>query len=227
VAVAFVQAPTPVITASVTSLGIAYASNVTAANTLLVFARAGVTTPTITCTDNLGDGIPWRQLPPYFGNNTPPDKAVFAKVAGASGPCTVTITGQSSGTIRVAAREYSGVDGGNLAGMAVFVNLAGGTTHSIGPTPDLQPGLVVAGAAAPTNTTLAAGAASPNSNLVKLDANASGLIGIEDEVNWPGGPATATFTTGASATVDGFVVGVPVVPIAPDWSQFPKALLRR
>jgi hypothetical protein len=214
-AATFVQAPTPVITASVTTLGITYTSNVTAGNGLVVFARAGVTTPTITCTDNLGDGVPWTQLLPYFGNNTPPDKAVFVKRAGTSGACTATITGQSSGTIRIAAREYSGMDY-DLSSMVVFMNLAGGTTHTIGPTPALIPGtLVIAGGAAPTNTTLSAGGSAPNSNFVKLDATASGLIGMEDEVNWPGGPATATFTTGASATLDGFIVGTPIHPFAP------------
>src|SRR5690349_14772567 len=101
-----VQAPTPVITTAVTTGNISFASNVTAGNLLLCWVR--MVSPQ-TVTDNLGDGVAWKQALPYFGNNSPADKCLWWKIAGASGPCTVTVVTGTSGTFRCAVAEYSGV----------------------------------------------------------------------------------------------------------------------
>ena len=207
---AFVQAPPPVITPTVTSQALAFGVDVTVGDMLFAFVRE-VSPQTVT--DNLGDGVPWTRLAPYWGNNTPPDKGIWAKIAGSSGPCTVTAQTGTSGTARLAIREYSGVSINTVAAPVTLTNTAGASsTVSVGPTSPIPAGsLVIAGGSAPLSTTLAAGAASPNSNLVKLDSTANGIIGIEDEVNWAGGTCTATMVTGAATTLDMFVIAFDII----------------
>jgi hypothetical protein len=223
----FIQAPTPIIVGGVTSTTISFASNVVLGNLLFCFCRAPpLTGPGITVTDNLGDGVPWVQFGNYWGNNTPADKGVFMKIAGASGPCTVTITGNggAAGTIRAVLREYSGIVD-PINAISVYTNIAGATNQYQLMKRQVRPGsLVIAGGAAPTNTTLAAGASGPNSNFVKLDANANGLIGCSDSVNWPGGIVEALFTTGTTATFDSFIVAMLEMPN--DYTSYPKSMMR-
>lgn len=198
----FVQAPTPVITAAVTTLNIVYASNVTAGNLLLVFARsASITTTSIS--DNLAGSGSWRAASGPFGTA---DKMVWYKLCEASGAMTVTVTG-ASGTIRLAAYEFSGTatfTGGLLnvvraPASATDISLSGSANTSA---------LVVAGAAgAEASDTVTAGASAPNSNLSTV-TNASGWIALENSASWTGGTATPHFTLSAGVNgADMFVIG--------------------
>jgi len=156
---------------------------------------------------------------PYFGNNTPADKALWWKIAGSTAACTITGTG-TSGTFRCAAREYSGQ---NLLPQGHVENelRQGGTTWLSGVGLSANIGdLVVAGIAGGTASDIVtAGAAGPNSNLTKLDNNANGYIAIEDEPNWPGGVVNASFglSVGGS-TPDGFAYVFGPCPYQPAFS---------
>src|SRR6476469_10382819 len=197
----FVQAPTPVMTAAVTSGNVVFGSNVTKGNLLICWLR--MISPQ-TVTDNLGDGVAWKRAIPYFGNNSPADKAIWYKVAGATGACTVTGTG-TSGTFRCAIAEFSGQ--GPFQRASFFELRAGGTTWSSGNIQANVGDLVIAGIAGGTaSDVVSAGVAAPNSNFTKLDNMATGYIAIEDNVNWAGGLANATFTLSVSGTPDGFAI---------------------
>jgi hypothetical protein len=211
---AFVQAPTPVITTAVTSGNIVFGSNVTAGNLLVCWLR--MVSPQ-TVSDNLGDGVAWQRVGAYFGNNTPADKAIWWKIAGATAACTVSVSTGTSGTMRVAVAEYSGT-GLIPQAYAQFAMVAGGAgTFNTGPSFANLGDLVVAAIAGPTaSETLSAGAAAPNSNLTKLDNNAAGFIGLENEVSWPGGVVNATFSLSPSSAVpDGMAVVFGPRPYAP------------
>lgn len=213
----FVQAPTPVITPAVTTLNIVYASNVTAGNLLVVFARSQSITMT-SISDNLAGSGEWMPANPApFGNVNPPgDKMVWYKIAGATGAMTVTVTG-ASGTIRIAAYEFSGVDG-QLESPFLWVRITSGTDPTT--QGSFNSGtLVVAGVGGgEVSTTVTAGASAPNSNL-STTGTASGFIALENSASWTGGPANPHFTLSqATPGTDMFLIGfgptrsTPVTP---------------
>lgn len=215
---AVVQTPTPIIVTASTSTTISFSSNVTTANLLVANVRFGTAgTPTIS--DNLGDGVSWIQDANPFPGST--NGYIFHKVVGTGGPCTVTISTSSAATvIRILVREYSG----NLNSNANVVDGTGATAGSssqttplsIGPSStsyaagDLVVGYCGGGG---TLSPLSAGAASPNSDLVSL-VTANGTIGIEDELNWAGGTATATFGLAGTENIYGAVVGYKAAAVA-------------
>lgn len=202
-AITVAQTPTPAILAATTSIPLAFVGNVTAGNLVLAFAKG---TNIVGVTDNSGDGVPWTQIVPTFGGSS--DKGVWAKIAGATGPMTVTATCGTSNTMRLAIREYAG------AAVAVdqlpitFVGSVAAATASVGPTAALAAGdLVVCGIVNADTTTVTAGAAAPNADLVQVNG-ATGLIALEDSLAWPGGAATGTFTFGVNSFGDLFIVGL-------------------
>src|SRR5205823_13143050 len=70
----------------------------------LPISRAASITNT-SISDNLANSGTWKSLSGIWGNSQ--DKVIWAKMCLATGPMTVTVTG-ASGTIRIAAVEYSG-----------------------------------------------------------------------------------------------------------------------
>lgn len=209
----FVQAPTPVITPTVTTLNIVYASNVTAGNLLVVFARAQTITMT-SISDNLSGSGVWQPANPApFGTS---DKMVWYKISGATGAMTVTVTG-ASGAIRIAAYEFSGVDG-QLESPFLSTRITSGTDPTT--QASFNSGtLVVAGVAGgEVSTTVTAGASAPNSNFSTI-GTANGFIALEDSASWTGGPANPHFTLSqATGGSDIFIIGfgptrsTPVTP---------------
>lgn len=200
----FVQAPTPVLTAAVTTLNLVFASNVTAGNLLVVFARSqGIARSSIS--DNLAGSGAWQEASAPFGAAGSEDKMVWYKISAASGAMTVTVTG-ASGTIRIAAYEFSGAAPAK-EGPLTSLRFTTGTDLSVSGTFSASD-LVVAGAAAgEPSMTVTAGASAPNSNLSTF-TNAAGWIALEASASWAGGTATPHFTL-ASGTggADMFVLG--------------------
>jgi hypothetical protein len=84
-----------------------------------------------------------------------------------------------------------------------FEGRAGVTTWQTGPLLANPGDLVYVAVGGPSSFTLTAGAAIPNSHFAKIDVNANGYIGMEDEPNWPGGPVNPTMTLNSSTTPDG------------------------
>lgn len=198
--VTLVQDPTPTLTGTALTGTIVFGSNVTSGDLLVCFARGAGTT--LDPSDTLGDSVAWTQLA-----TVSTDKKLWCKIAGATAACTITITTNTSGTIRIAARQYHS-DTGWLASPA---DGTAGTFSGVSATPTTSASTITAGSLA---SALYAGASGTSdftptagSSPVNADFDGThstlGWVGGEDQLSATGGSMTAgiNISTGTTGIV--------------------------
>ena len=226
-AIAFVQAPDPGASGSGTSLGLAFVSNVTAGNSIIVGCRTGGTTGTVTVADNLGN---------TYVQDAEQDQTddlhrawIFSAHNVTGGACTVTVTVSVSSTLRMCIAEYSGLATSSTLDKTATAQHAASTTPSSGATGTLliPDELVVGASTVAADSTYTAGSGYTRRTSAPSNAGTARMA-MEDKIVAATTGVTADWTLGAStpwaalvATYKAASAAAGQVPYQPQYQSAP------